>query len=407
MKKITFLFLSTVIFFLQCSSQGFLRVNGKRIENDANKDFILRGIGIGGYMLQEGYMFGLGFLGPQYKIKEKIAGIVGEKETADFYNKWLHNFLQKADIDSLAAWGFNSIRLPLHYRLFTLPVDEEPVKDKNTWLQQGFTLVDSILSWCRQDHIYLILDLHAAPGGEGHDLPISDGNPAKPSLWQSLQNQDKTVALWNEFARRYKNEKWIGGYDILNETNWGFDDSADVRGTKEQRNIPLRNLMMRITKAIRSEDKKHIVFLEGNGFANNYNGIFPLWDNNIVVSFHKYWNPNTQEAIQKFLDYRAKYNVPLWLGESGENDNQWFADAVRLMEKNDIGWSWWPLKKMGKNNPLEIKRPQEYKQFLDYCSGKGLKPDKQKMENILHEWLENIKIQNNIVHPDVIQSLIQ
>jgi len=404
-------FLTAMLMALLCgknvSAQGFLRVKNTKIENDLNKDFVLRGIGLGGYMLQEGYMYDLSKLGQQHKIREKITSLVGEDKAADFYKKWLHNFIQKADIDSLAAWGFNSVRLPMHYDLFTLPVAQETIKGENTWLPIGFQMVDSLLSWCGQDHIYLILDLHAAPGGQGNDLPISDRYPDQPSLWESQENQDKTVALWKQLAHRYKNEKWIGGYDILNETNWGFDDTTDKRGASEKGNIPLRNLLVKITKAIRSEDKKHIVFLEGNGFANNYNGIFPLWDKNIVVSFHKYWNPNTQEVIQKFLDYRTQYNVPLWLGESGENDNVWFAEATKLMEKNDIGWCWWPLKKMGASNPLQIKKPDNYQLFVDYCTGKSNDLDRNVARQILSDWLENLKVQNNTVHHDVIDALMQ
>ncbi|MGF7229987.1 cellulase family glycosylhydrolase [Arachidicoccus sp.] len=396
-----------IIFSLRASAQGYLRVNGVHIENDENKNFILRGMGFGGWMLQEGYMFHLGFLGQQYKIKQKIASLIGEKETKDFYDKWLQYHTEKADIDSMAAWGFNSIRLPMHYRLFTLPAKDEPVKGKNTWLPKGFEMIDSLLSWCKQDHIYLILDLHAAPGGQGNDLPISDRNPDDPSLWQSQANQDKTVALWEELAKRYAGEKWIGGYDILNETNWGFDDAKDIRGTSEKNNIPLRNLFIQITKAIRSVDAKHIIFLEGNGFANNYTGIFPLWDKNMVISFHKYGNFNNQSSIQNFLDYRTKYKVPLWLGETGENSNNWFTHNIQLMENNDIGWSWWQLKKMGINNPLEIKEPKNYQQFVDYCAGKNENLSKTEAEQILNDLLQNIKIVNNIYHKDVIDAMFR
>ncbi|WP_431217755.1 cellulase family glycosylhydrolase [Puia sp. P3] len=66
-------------------------------------------------------------------------------------------------------------------------------------------------------------------------------------------------------------------------------------------------------------DQRHIIIIEGNGFGNNYNGIFPLWDDNLVLSFHKYGNFNTQASIQNFLNWQDQYNVPLWLGESGEN----------------------------------------------------------------------------------------
>ncbi|MEO6836791.1 MAG: cellulase family glycosylhydrolase [Ginsengibacter sp.] len=404
MKKIGLLFWVVLFSSVNIYSQGFLKVNGKHIVNDKNKDFILRGMGFGGWMLQEGYMFDLGFLGQQYKIKEKITELIGRKEADIFYDKWLKYHTQEIDIDSMASWGFNSIRLPMHYDLFTLPVKDEPVAGKNTWLPKGFKMVDDLLEWCKKNKIYLILDLHAAPGGQGNELAISDRNPDQPSLWQSQANQDKTVALWKELAKRYSNETYIGGYDILNETNWGFDDPKDRSGIGEKKNVQLKNLFIRITKAIREVDKNHIIFLEGNGFANNYNGMFPLWDKNLVISFHKYGNFSTKETVQNFLDYRDKYNVPIWLGESGENSNTWFTNTIKLMEDNDIGWSWWQLKKMGINNPLEIKKPKDYDLFIAYCKDSA-QLDSAKAQEILNELLNNIKIENNIYHKDVTDAM--
>jgi hypothetical protein len=393
--------------FLQTGAQGFLRVKGKHLENDTDPDFILRGMGMGGWMLQEGYMFGLGFLGQQYRIRQKITECVGEKGAREFYEAWLKDHTGQTDIDSMASWGFNSIRLPIHYRLFTLSAAQEPVAGKNTWLPEGFAMVDRLLAWCKRYKIYLILDLHAAPGGQGNDLPISDRNPGDSSLWQSQANRDKTVALWKELAKRYAEEPFIGGYDILNETNWGFSDPEDKRGTAETQNTPLRDLLIRITSAIRAEDKKHIIFLEGNGFANNYRGMFPLWDDNLVLSFHKYGNFSTVATIRNFLALRRKYNVPLWLGESGENSNTWSANTIRLMEENDIGWCWWQLKKMGINNPLEIRKPADYDLFTNYCRGEGPRPDSLKSAAILRNLLENIKIENNVYHRDVTDAMFR
>ena len=140
-------------------SQGFLKANGPIIVNDRGKKIILRGMGLGGWMLQEGYMLRVGNIGQQYRIKEKIQDLIGPEKTAKFYDGWLANHTRKIDIDSMASWGFNSVRLPMHYHLFTLSVDEEPEPGKNTWLPTGFALTDSLLSWCKANKIYLILDL--------------------------------------------------------------------------------------------------------------------------------------------------------------------------------------------------------------------------------------------------------
>lgn len=387
-------------------AQGYLKAQGKLIVNEKGEKVILRGIGLGGWMLQEGYMLKLGKLGPQYKIREKISELIGPEKTAAFYDRWLANDIQKTDIDSLAAWGFNSVRLPMHYHLYTLSVEEEPEPGKNTWLYDGFALTDSLLSWCKADHMYLILDMHAAPGGQGNDLPIADRDPTKPSLWQLAANRQKMIALWRKLAERYADEPWIGGYDIINEPNWGFTDTADAHGTKEMRNIPLRQLMVNITAAIRSVDKRHIIIIEGNGWGNNYHGILPKWDSNMVLSFHKYWNPNTDAAIRSFLDLRDKYNIPLWLGESGENNNVWYKEAVRLVEGHDIGWSWWPLKKIGTNQPLEVVMSPKFQKLVDYWVNKGPKPTLQEAEEGLEALLHNIRVENNIVHRDVLKALL-
>ncbi|WP_167018946.1 cellulase family glycosylhydrolase [Chitinophaga sp. Cy-1792] len=387
--------------------QGFLKANGPVIVNGKNEKVILRGMGLGGWMLQEGYMFRVGNIGQQYKIKEKIQELVGPERTATLYNNWLTSHTNKADIDSMAAWGFNSIRLPMHYRLYTLALEEEPVAGQQTWLDEGFALTDSLLSWCKANHMYLILDLHATPGGQGNDLPISDRHPERPSLWQSEANQAKMIALWKKLAARYANEAWIGGYDIINEPNWGFENADDRIGSKEKTNAPLKKLMQEITAAIREVDKNHLIIIEGNSFGNNYNGILPTWDNNMALSFHKYGNFTDEASIKHFKELRAQYNVPLWMGESGENSNNWYQHTISMVESNDIGWAWWQEKKIGFNQPLEIKLNPGYQAILDYWNGKGPKPSPEDAYAALTQWVADTRIENNIYHKDVTDAMFR
>ena len=163
------------------------------------------------------------------------------------------------------------------------------------------------------------------------------------------------IALWRKLAERYKNEPWIGGYDIINEPNWNFT-GKNKNGCDETSNAPLRELMIAITKTIREFDTNHIIFIEGNCWGNNYEGILPVWDDNMVLSFHKYWNYNTIKSIQKMLDYRSQYNIPIWLGESGENSNVWFKEAISLVEGNNIGWAFWPMKKIENIENVETEK---------------------------------------------------
>ena len=386
--------------------EGFLRADGTRIVDGQGREVLLRGMGLGGWMLQEGYMLGIKKEGTQHSIKARIADLVGKEDTERFYTLWRQNHMTRADVDRLAASGFNSIRLPMHYNLFTLPIEEEPVKGEDTWLATGFDMTDNLLAWCRANRMYLILDLHAAPGGQGRDANISDYDPAKPSLWESEENRRKTVALWRKLAERYADEPWIGGYDILNEPNWTFE-GKDKNGREDVSNQPVWDLYKAITRAIRERDTKHLIIVEGNGWGNNYSGFPELWDRNLVMSFHKYWNPNTDEAIARFLALREKYRVPIWLGESGENTSEWFRECVALVEKHGIGWAWWPYKKL--TNPrciMTVTPPDDFKKIVDYWNGEGARPTAEAARRGIFELVEQLKAANCRFNADVAHALI-
>ena len=413
--KTSALALAAACLFLACAAdaqgvagRGFLHAQNKQIVDGNGQPVLLRGMGLGGWMLQEGYMLSLDKLGTQRNIRAKISGLIGPDKTAAFYQAWRDNDITKADVDAMAGWGFNSIRLPMHYNLFL-----EDTPGKIVWKPEGFAMVDRLIRWAKDNDMVVILDLHAAPGGQGNNIPISDRDPAAPSLWDSPDDQAKMIALWAELARRYKDEPTVGGYDLLNEPNWGFQKvTGNTNGCAETDNGPLRDLLVRTTAAIRAVDQNHLIIIEGNCWGGNYAGMFPagekLWDSNIAISFHKYWDPTTQETIAPYLKLRDDLDVPLWNGESGENSNDWFARAIQLEENNGIGWSWWPLKKIGFNNPLEIIPNRGYAAVADYLNGDGPKPSADEATQALMQLAaHDIRFENNAFHKDVVDAIFR
>ncbi len=395
--RISFVF-CLIFFSIWAQAQSLLSTQGQDIVNEQGEVVILRGMGLGGWMLQEGYMLKTAsFANPQHQIMDRIVDVVGQEKMEAFYDKWLENHVTKEDIDSLSAWGFNSVRLPMHYNLYTLPIEEEPVPGQNTWLDKGFDITDDLIAWCADNEMYVILDMHATPGGQGFDEGISDYDPSKPSLFESQLNQEKLASLWKKLAERYKDEKWVAGYDLINEPNWNLPG-----GTL------LRAIYGRVTDSIRTVDQEHILFIEGNWFANDFTGLTPPWDEQLVYSPHKYWSTNDQESIQWVLDIRETHNVPLYLGESGENSNQWFRDAIHLLESHNIGWAWWPMKKVDDiAGPLSATRTDGYQDLLNYWGGTGPKPSPAVAEATLMELADNFKMQNCTVEPGVIDAMFR
>ncbi len=391
------LILFSLLFLNPARGQGYLHTTGKYIYDANNQEVILRGIGTGNWLLNEGYMMrSADIAGTHTQFRNKLTATIGETNTAAFYQRWLDNHFTKADLDSMKVWGFNSLRVAMHYKWLTLPIEDEPIIGQDTWIESGFIRLDTLLKWCSQNQMYLILDLHAAPGGQGHDANISDYDATKPSLWENSENRRKTVALWRKLAQRYATEPWMGGYDLINEPNWDLPNGTLLRST-----------YISITNAIREVDNNHIIIIEGNWFANDYTGLMPVWDDNMVLSFHKYWNYNTLESINWMINLRNTHNVPIWLGETGENSNTWFTSLIALCESKKIGWSWWPVKKAGINNIFEAPKSKNYDNLISYwTTGLPVVTPTQAYQAV-NQWADNHKIQNCMVKYDVIDAMMR
>ena len=377
-------------------SQNFLKTSGRNIINQNGDTIVLRGMGLGGWMVQEGYMMAPGgFSGTQFQIRDNITDLIGEEETEKFYNKLLNNHVRKIDIDSMKAWGFNLVRVPIHYNLFTKSIEEETFPGSYTEIEKGYILLDSLLEWCQVNEMYMMIDLHAAPGGQGYNADISDYDSSKFSLCESVANQDKTVELWKRLSQRYKNEEWVAGYDLITEPNWNLPG-----------NKLLKELYVRISDVIRAEGDEHILFIEGNWFANDFTGLVPPWDDNMVYSPHKYWSPVDEEYLDWLI--QDTLTTPIFVGETGENSNLWYGDAIKLYEDNKIGWAWWPLKRIGAiQPPLSINYNEKYQKIVDYWNTGNNRPSKEEAIEGLTQLTEDIKFENCFYHKDIIDAMFR
>src|SRR5574344_1257270 len=78
------------------SQTVFLHANGKKIVDGSGNEVLLRGMGLGGWMLQEGYMLETGdFVGTQHEIKTIIEDLIGTDAREDFYKAWRANYCTK------------------------------------------------------------------------------------------------------------------------------------------------------------------------------------------------------------------------------------------------------------------------------------------------------------------------
>ena len=365
----------------------YLHVVGKEVFGNDGKKIILKGMGLGGWLVPEGYM--LGTWGSPTSIRNRIVDLIGEDSTKVFYEKFEKNYVAEKDIAQLAEWGFNSVRLPFHYKTLS--------PSYRSYNEEGFAVIDSVIDWCARNEIYLILDMHVAPGSQSGDENADGDEGAK--LWDSKENQDWAVDIWGEIAKRYATERWIGGYDLLNEPVL-FNGGRQVRDLQRQ----MRN-------RIRKYDLNHTLFVNGNMWSRAFEGLGPALDENMIWAFHYYswmvFNRVNQNTIQYLINFRNLTNRPLWLGEAGENSNEWFMEVTNLMEKNDIGWAWWNYKKIGTiTGPVSSPSDSVYQEITRYWNGDGGRPSNETAQLGLNNMVENLKLENCEIKKGVIASLL-
>lgn len=373
---------------------GFLHAQGTKIADGNNEEIILTGWGLGNWLLQEGYMWQAAnvrrFDRPR-RIEQVLNELTGSEYAEKFWKTFRDNYVNKKDIEYLAELGYNSVRIPINWRI--LMEEGEGI----VWKEEGFVLLDRCLKWCEDAGIYAFLDLHGAPGGQT-GANIDDSIDDVPRLFIDSDSREKCLAIWKKLAARYVQREVVGGYDLLNEPI--APPTSEIKDFDYL--IPeLASFYKEAAALIRQVDKNHLLSIEGAHWATD-TGIFEeRFDDNMVLHFHRYAEKPEKKCLDPFLLKSEELDIPLWLGETGENTNEWYAALYPLAMSLGIGINLWPWKKLDAcNGPCSIRRPKDYDLILEYIKG-GKHPGFQKAREVFDEYLENIRFENCTLHPEV------
>ena len=375
--------------FVFCS--GFLKTQGRIIVDENDEKIIFKGFGLGGWVVLEGYMWNYPGFGSTTTMENAVEDLIGQDKKDEFFSLYRANYITEKDIKFLSQNGFNALRIPLHYKHFSPSFNE--------FINDGFELLDPIINACRNNNMYVILDMHAAPGAQNtSDFSDSDGQTAK--LFTEYSNQKWLTSVWRYIAEYYSNEPVVAAYDLLNEPvlPWGY-------GPQE-----LRNIYEWVIDSIRTVDPNHVVIIEGNWYGNDHTGLLPPFDDEMVYSFHHYVGGST-DTTTMYNQYRTgislEYNVPLWVGEFGENSNYWGSNIKSFFERNDIGWSWWNYKSVERISSLfSYEITEEYQTVLNYWQGSSAKPDTNTAFNCLMSMANSLHFDSCKVNEDLIRALV-
>lgn len=381
--------------------RGFVRVSGQNLIKPDGKRLFIKGTNLSNWMNPEGYMFGFGDeTNSVTRINKMFCELVGPTFTRKFWKAFKDNYITANDINFIAEMGANTIRMPFNYRSFT---DEDYMGVIRNG--DGFERIDSLVKWCRQADLYIILDMHDAPGGQtGYNIDDSYGYP-----WLFVEEEDQYLFcdVWKRIAAHYANEPQIIGYELLNEP------IADYWPEHKRMNTLLEPLYKRVTKAIREVDKNHVIILGAPQWNLNFK-VFrdTKFDNNIMYTCHKY-DGQPPYNISDFIAFKDSVNLPMYMGEIGHNKESWQEKMCILMEKNNIGYTFWPYKKVGDECFVSVTAPEGWEKVKKFAAASKLtyfdifraRPNQDSIHIIMNNFIENIKLKKCKVNDKYISSI--
>ncbi len=386
--------LCSILFLLTSAAYSqFVRTQGTEIVDASGKPLRIRGISIGNWFVLEGYFWRFGGLSQaQSELELVFQDLLGPTHAQEFLYQWRQNFMSEADVHRIKQDGFNAIRIPLHTKYFKTDDDE------------GFKLIDQLLKWCRQEHLYVILMLESGVGGFTGEA--SDDGPGYPWLLKDAGMQEYVAQSWARIANHYKDDPTVLGYDLLNEPLlWsGYLDMENL----------IEPVYRTLTDAIRKVDTYHMLILQPP--LGRFSAFGKPFDGNTVYSFHSYSATPRPEFLQPYLDFRTKYQVPIFFSEIyAERTPEWLIAHVNLAEKYNMGWMIWPYKKMAGDlpGPYTFASPADWPKIITFAhqprddravrDRNALRPPQKDTDAMFAEILENEKNEHVTVHPEYLE----
>ncbi len=294
------------------------------------------------------------------------------------------SFITKEDIERIASFGLDHIRLPIDYDVFM-----NEAEDGDTPNEEGLAHIDDCIGWCKEYGLNMILDLHKAKGYMFDTQAVSDPD----RFFKDAGLQETFYETWEMFAKRYINERDLT-FELLNEVVNG-----DFRSKWNE-------IAANAIKKIRSIDAGRKIIIGGVHYNNVFavSGLEVPVDDNIIFNFHcyeplcfthqkAYWvegmtkdydmfypadvetirrkseefspdhmgavfhesldngGPLFETIFKPACEYAEKNNVPLYCGEYGVIDQAplpdtlaWMKDIHAAFEKYGIGRALWNYK---------------------------------------------------------------
>lgn len=286
------------------------------------------------------------YMGDDYSMRKALYDRFGQAQGDELIHGYQNAWLKTGDLDNIKSMGMNYVRVPVSWL--------ELMDMNGNWKASAWTQLDWLVNNCKQRGIYVVLDLHASPGGASPWASSGQAGPNPNRLWTNTWNQDTTAAIWQGIARHYKDNATVAGYELVNEPVLGFPETEDQQNQKNE-------FLNRLYTTVRAIDPDHIIFFGALGSFDAITAPSAYGWTNVVYTAHPYameqptdWdaqNDLIDTKIDEAIQIQNSWNVPV---NFGEYNFYFFHDLwekwMSKMNENHISWANWTYKVRGGMN---------------------------------------------------------
>ena len=288
----------------------------------------------------------------------KGVNLGGWLSQCDYSEERLNHFITEPDIERIASWGVDHVRIPIDYNVIE--------NEDGTYKEEGFARIDKALELCKKYNLNTVLDLHKTAGFSFDFGEKEDG------FFESEKLQERFYGIWEQFARRYGTCSDRVAFELLNEVT-------------EQSYIDVWNRVSNeCIKRIRAYAPDTLILVGSywNNCASAVKDLAEPYDDKVVYNFHCYeplkfthqgatWTDKIdpeerisyeesgivpeffEEFFQAALEKAKNSNTVLYCGEYGvidrvspEDTLKWFKAINSVFEKYGISRCAWSYKEM-------------------------------------------------------------
>lgn len=335
--------LATVASAAHAATLPTLTVEGEHLVTPAGEVVTLRGVNIGNWLLLEPWMLGLqqndspGGFPDQATILEVLDERFGEARAYELMELYREHWMTPRDFEIIRSFGFNVVRLPIHYSLLENPDAPGHMRE------DAFKWIDRGIEMAQDAGLYTILDLHGVPGGQSVDAPT--GKVEQNKLWDSVDYQDRTVALWSAMAERYADHPAVAAYDVVNEPFGDF---------KVNISSVMKDLFGRLHDTIREVDPDTLIYAPGTlqGIAFYGDPAKQGWTH---VGFTEHTYPGLFGSGDTSIQGHARFL------------SQWVGGKARMIDAMDVPYL------IGEFNVVfdHVGGPELMRKYFDTYNAKG------------------------------------